>query len=239
MSSTGAYIAGMVGIIGVMLALFYNRDKFYNEGIPWVLEGVLLIALLFVFSDWRVNINHGTPSGSIRSFYNSDRDHVTSSPEYYIPDTTPSPLPTKETPLPPTTMSLLDMEYLAKNATWISKNAQDNLANFYKKCIWGYDGNWIVYKLGGGYKSLSGTVFLDYDARSTESIQHIEIYGDTDLLFTSIDFTAMVEPESFDIDVSGVNQLKFLFVVTKPKRYDIFSVDSTNYARVGDLTLQP
>lgn len=52
MSSTGAYIAGLVGIVAVMLSLGYNWSKFSHKGVPWAIEGVLMIAIIIVAVDW-------------------------------------------------------------------------------------------------------------------------------------------------------------------------------------------
>jgi len=137
-----------------------------------------------------------------------------------------------ETPLPEIEVSLLKMNYLASTVAWVKYDVKDNLGTSYRNILYGRDEGWIIYKLGGEYSTLSGKAFLAFNSRSTTMIGHIEIYGDNALLYISRDFTAAVEPEEFSIDVSGVNQLKFVFIETKRSAY------TGVFTGIGDLILR-
>ncbi len=67
----------------------------------------------------------------------------------------------------------------------------------------------ITYLLNGKYRMFKGTVGLCYSGRDTEDYEHgIKIYGDGKLLYSSPSFTGGVKPEDFNIDITGVLELK-------------------------------
>lgn len=66
----------------------------------------------------------------------------------------------------------------------------------------------VEYLLNGKYRKLSGIVGLSYSGRDTRSNYGIKIYGDSKLLYSSPDFTGGVEPESFNVNITGVLKLK-------------------------------
>lgn len=69
----------------------------------------------------------------------------------------------------------------------------------------------VVYNLEGKYDTVSGTMFLSADDKSTNDTARIQVYGDGKLLYTSDVFTAGVLPKEISIDVSGVQKLTISF----------------------------
>ena len=71
-----------------------------------------------------------------------------------------------------------------------------------KICRMLYDEYYINQK----YTTFSGTVFLRYDVRTTDTHIHFEIYGDGYPLY-DCDLTGGVLPQEFHVDISGVEKL--------------------------------
>ena len=67
------------------------------------------------------------------------------------------------------------------------------------------------YRLDGQYKSIKGTVFLDWDYRSTVCEGSVKLYGDGKLLYASKILTEGCEVMNFEIDLTGVKMLKIEF----------------------------
>ena len=89
----------------------------------------------------------------------------------------------------------------------------DNLGNTQYNCLYyyAYLGSYYIdntYKINGEYSRISGTLFLTYDNKNTTTKPTIEIYGDGKLLYTAT-VTGGVEPISFNVDLTGVLELKF------------------------------
>lgn len=82
-----------------------------------------------------------------------------------------------------------------------------------------------VYKLKGEYQKITGSWYLPFEQRSYTSsyTSVLEIYGDEKLLF-SAEMKAGVEPVSFDVDLTGVNDIKI-------------SVKSNYYAKLANVQL--
>lgn len=73
------------------------------------------------------------------------------------------------------------------------------------------------YLLNGKYNKVSGTAFLPQDDKNSTSGIFFEIYGDGKLLYTSPTMTAGVLPAPFEVDVTGVENLRVQFYAVKGK----------------------
>jgi len=72
-----------------------------------------------------------------------------------------------------------------------------------------YAGNiYREYLINGDYLKLKGVFALTFPSRTRNDKLTLYIYGDGKLLFTSKTHTSGVMPESIEVDVSGVNNLK-------------------------------
>lgn len=84
----------------------------------------------------------------------------------------------------------------------------------------------IEYLLDGKYDKMTGKVVLHYDCRDTADSSvaagKVKIYGDDELLYSSDIIASGVMPQDFDLDITGVNNLKieFLWMLT-PYGFDI------------------
>jgi len=67
------------------------------------------------------------------------------------------------------------------------------------------------YLINGEYKKIKGTIFLGYNARSTNSKYLFRVWGDGKLLYTSENIIAGYLPQDFNVDISGVKVLKLGF----------------------------
>ncbi len=69
--------------------------------------------------------------------------------------------------------------------------------------------NWQEYKIGGNYNSFQGRIILNYDYREQESNEtYVNIYGDSNLLYTSPLITAGQEPVEFNVNIEGIDKLR-------------------------------
>ncbi|MCX7921663.1 MAG: stalk domain-containing protein [Clostridia bacterium] len=75
----------------------------------------------------------------------------------------------------------------------------------------GTNNTWLYseYLLNSKYSRLKGTFVLHYDSRNDTTATYLKIYGDDKLLHTLPELKAGVQPISFDVDVTGVEKLKF------------------------------
>lgn len=67
------------------------------------------------------------------------------------------------------------------------------------------------YNLQGQYDTVSGTIFLSQDNKSTSVVGYFEAYGDGKLLYTSPTVQAGVLPQDFSFSVSGVQNLEIRY----------------------------
>lgn len=72
----------------------------------------------------------------------------------------------------------------------------------------------ISYILSGKYNKLSGTLFVDQDDKNDEGTMFFEIYGDGALLYTSPNFARGFLPQAFEVDITGVQNMKLKFYCT-------------------------
>lgn len=90
-------------------------------------------------------------------------------------------------------------------------SAKDNMNNVYADGIGGNSAslNWQEYKVGGNYNLLQGKIILNYDYKEQESSEtYVNIYGDSNLLYTSPLITAGQSPVEFDVNIEGIDKLR-------------------------------
>ena len=119
-------------------------------------------------------------------------------------------------------VGLLNLDYYTRSglepSEWTSTD-QDNLGNTY---TYGWKFSWWTtneseqsYLLSGNYDRLTGTFVCHYDSRNVRSQagtidrfhSELYIYGDGRLLYSFPNMGYRVDPVSFDIDISGVQEL--------------------------------
>lgn len=72
-----------------------------------------------------------------------------------------------------------------------------------------------IYKLNGKYKRITGNWYQPFDRRSDKARKVLKIYGDGRLLFSS-EMGAGIEPVSFNVDLTGIEELE---IISVGKRY--------------------
>ncbi|MBQ6888842.1 MAG: NPCBM/NEW2 domain-containing protein [Lachnospiraceae bacterium] len=90
-------------------------------------------------------------------------------------------------------------------------SVKDNMNNAYADGIGGKSAylNWQEYKVYGNYNSIQGKIILNYDYREQESSEtYVNIYGDTNLLYTSPLITAGQQPVEFNVNIEGIDKLR-------------------------------
>lgn len=115
-------------------------------------------------------------------------------------------------------------DYLEEDDCYVNTGRKDNIGNEYSRSICpssSYSKTHITFKINKEYSVLTGVVYVKYGSRSTRESQRIKIYGDDILLYTSEFLTAGVEPIPFEIQVTGVNKLKF---ATEDSGYGVIEV---------------
>lgn len=117
-------------------------------------------------------------------------------------------------------VSLCDLDAFYCNYDSVSKKVgvtlQDKLGNTHENCIeynYGYDESVDIYVLNREYSSFKGTLFVPKDRsvnsdNNNDKFFYFTIYGDDQLLYTSPLMKASQYPVDFEIDVTGVDQLK-------------------------------
>ncbi len=93
---------------------------------------------------------------------------------------------------------------------WYTCSTTDNMGNSYKYEVYcgaeGYSSE-ITYALDGKYTILSGTLGLRKADNDKKNGIWIEFYGDGKLIGESVHFVSGTRPYTFEIDVTGVNDL--------------------------------
>ena len=90
-------------------------------------------------------------------------------------------------------------------------SVKDNMNNVYADGIGGNSAylNWQEYKVYGNYNSIQGKIILNYDYMTQESREtYVNIYGDSNLLYTSPLITAGQEPVEFNVNIEGIDKLR-------------------------------
>ncbi|MCF6464910.1 NPCBM/NEW2 domain-containing protein [Clostridium sp. Cult2] len=116
----------------------------------------------------------------------------------------------------PTAM-LHELDYFdssQKNGFAILKDVEDNLANSYNYGVtvvspgWSINEGWQTYYVNGMYSKIKGKYALSYKNRNTTVESRLKIYGDDKLLYNSPVMTGGVKPIDFEVDLTGVLELK-------------------------------
>lgn len=107
-------------------------------------------------------------------------------------------------------------------------NMRDNVTCLYSGGSWYTNTGSQVYLLNGQYSALSGTLFQNYDYRSENGTNTLEIYGDGNLLYRAT-VSPGVYPVDFKVDVTRVLQLEIKLVFYGYR----YNSRSTNYSRAG------
>ncbi len=120
----------------------------------------------------------------------------------------------------------------ADNRFYTSLTMDDNLKQGHSRCITeSFD---RTYKLNGQYTRLTGTMFQEYEKRSSTVYSGLGlwIYGDGKILYAREfkEDTTGIEPEMIDIDLTGVLELQIIF---KARGYD----DASSPLSLGEMAL--
>lgn len=105
---------------------------------------------------------------------------------------------------------LNDLEYFTRTLSVddnLSSYGRDNIGNTHSTVQY-YGGGNIEYLLNGRYRRISGTVGLADRDKDTSYTKVLKIYGDNKLLYTSPEIKGGVVPDSFNIDITGVINLR-------------------------------
>lgn len=113
-------------------------------------------------------------------------------------------------------LDVLEIENTFRFIDWFV--VADKYGNEYHDCVYymfGGEDDRAVYLLKGEYERLSGTIFVPLDRTHEEwhqdEMYSVKIYGDNRLLYTSPHMLNDTAPVPFEIDVSGVQQLKITY----------------------------
>ncbi len=107
-----------------------------------------------------------------------------------------------------------------KNGFSIQKDVKDNLGNSYNYGIsvvspdWAINGGSQTYYINGEYSKMKGKYILSYKNRNTSVESRFKVYGDEKLIYNSPVMTGGVKPVDFDIDLTGVLELKIEIINT-------------------------
>lgn len=73
-----------------------------------------------------------------------------------------------------------------------------------------------TYKLNGLYETVTGTIALPFDERDTKAKCTVRILDEKEnVLYSGEEITGGVDPQKFEIDVNGVDEIKFEFITTE------------------------
>ena len=126
------------------------------------------------------------------------------------------------------TVLLDEMDYFTKSAsiTDLPANGKDNIGNIHGSGFLMWRG-YTEYLLDGKYRKFSGIVGLSYDGRDISDTDGrvLKIYGDGRLLYTSPIMIGGIKPVSFNIDTTGVLNLRL-----ECEGYNICIYDAGFYA---------
>jgi len=108
---------------------------------------------------------------------------------------------------------LSQLDYFTQNTPWhVEEFPKDNLGNTYTEGLTNYhgytSGGKREYVLDGKYRRMKGKFILNYSDRSSSGEYFLKIYGDEKLLYSFSEMTAGVRPAEFDVDLTGVLQLR-------------------------------
>lgn len=84
----------------------------------------------------------------------------------------------------------------------------DNLGQVHYESI--YNDFSSMYLLNGQYTAISGTLFQNYECRSSSREASLKVYGDGELLYQA-KMSGGVQPIDFSVDITGVLELEVRF----------------------------
>lgn len=84
----------------------------------------------------------------------------------------------------------------------------DNCGNEYQGYWDGYGGGSTIYRINGKYTRLTGVVFTPSEHKNKDNLGHVTIYGNGRELWDSGKVGKGIEPVCFDLDVTGITELK-------------------------------
>lgn len=108
-------------------------------------------------------------------------------------------------------MDYFTAEYNSRFQSW--EQTADNLNQIHTHVVSGHDGCSRTYKLNGQYSAISGVFFQRYNERDWDNngqTSTFRIYGDGELLY-SAEMAAGRDPIDFNVDLTGVLELKLCF----------------------------
>ncbi len=73
---------------------------------------------------------------------------------------------------------------------------------------WFHKSDYVVYYLGGKYKTLTGTIAVNDESDGGSTYAIFDISGDDNILYTTGDITRLFAPTEFSINVEGVQWLR-------------------------------
>jgi len=105
---------------------------------------------------------------------------------------------------------LNQLDYFHQSRSWFKVEfPKDNLGNTYTEGLTHYGSTASRdYILDGKYSRMRGTFILRYRSRSTSGKYMLKIYGDDKLLYSFSEMTAGVRPVEFEVDLTGVLQMR-------------------------------
>ncbi len=136
---------------------------------------------------------------------------------------------------------LAEMDYFQKDEngfTVCTENLKDNLGNPHTfvlgsgdSAAWnGPENTWQSYRLNGKFNKMTGCFYIRYISRDRTKTGVLKIYGNDTLLYTSETVTGGVDPVFFEIDLTGIDEMK---VYMECNGY------ACGYFQIGDATLYP
>ena len=94
-------------------------------------------------------------------------------------------------------------------------DAKDNFGvehyNSYEIHTSGDDDAYVTYRTDGKYNHLRGTFFLLYEYKSSDKERKFRVYNDDNQIIYTANITHASDPVDFDIDISGIKNLKLEF----------------------------
>lgn len=103
----------------------------------------------------------------------------------------------------------LDYFYKGRYEFEVVDDVKDNLGNTYDIGLETANGtSYETYYINGKYSKIKGRYVLGYDYRDTGVESKLKIYGDGKLLYSSPVLTGGVHPIDFEVDLTGVLELK-------------------------------
>lgn len=136
-------------------------------------------------------------------------------PVSYDPKTQSVYLGTHESAIPVTTIHKL--KSYKTNINGVENNTKDNNGVFYNETSYvsfetDADG-YANYMINGMYSRTKGSLLIRESKYDTISVCILKIYGDDVLLYTSNELKAGMKAIVFDVDISGVSNLKYEIVM--------------------------